>query len=123
MSLQNPRVFPATITTGNSVSTGIDMGGGYLYVSIEILTNTNVYATTGGTPFWIQGSSDNTNYRRIYEVYTNAVATAFQIQSSVCNAIVPLNLFNLRYIKLETSGTVTGSGGVMNLKVIATDSL
>ena len=108
MSMQNQRVFPATITSGNSTSAGIDTGGGYLYMSIEIPSNTNAWQASGGSPIWIQGSDDAVNYRRFYEVYTNAVAYAFQIQSTVCNAIVPLNLFNCRYIKIESSSFFAG---------------
>lgn len=132
MSVQIQRIYQASITTGNSLSSSIDLGGGYLYVSVEIPSNTSAYATMVGSPIWIQGSSDNVNFRRFYEVYTNAVASAFQIQSSVCNAIVPLNLFNCRYVRLEVSGTVTGGGqgfpsgttsGSVGFKVICTDSL
>lgn len=125
MSLQNPRVYAATIATGASLSAAIDIGGAYLYVSLEIPASgaAAAFPAAGGSPVWIQASSDNVTYRRIYEVYTNSVASAFQIQSSVCNAIVPLNLFNLRYAKIEISGTVTGAGGPVTYKIIAADSL
>lgn len=126
MSLQNPRVFNASIASAASLSSGIDLGGGYLYTSIEIPSSGAVPAfdNGGGQPLFIQGSSDNINFRRVFEIYTNTVASAYSIQSSVCNALIPLNLFNFRYIKLEVSGSVTGAatGGVA-YKVICTDSL
>ena len=123
MSLQLPRVFGATITTGNSLSNGINLGGGYLYISLEVPSNTNVFPAAGGSPVWIQGSNDGINYRRLYEVYTNAVANAFSIQSSVCNALIPLTYFNFQYAKVEISGTVTGGGGPIGYRLICTDSL
>lgn len=125
MSLQNQRVFGATIATAASLSAGIDTGGGYLYMSVEVPASgaNPAFSAGGGSPVYVQGSSDNVNFRRFYEVYTNAVANAFSIQSSVCNALVPLNLFNMRYIKLEVSGTVTGAGGQVAYKIICTDSL
>ena len=123
MSLQNPRIFSASITTGNSMSSGIDTGGGYLYITIEVPSNTNAFPTAGGSPVWVQGSSDNVTYRRFFEVYTNAVANPFSIQSSVCNALIPLTYFNTRYLKVEVSGTVTGGGGNVGYKIICTDSL
>src|SRR5690348_8302912 len=125
MSMQSPRVFPATITTGNSVSAGINTQGGYLYISVEVPASgaTPAFATAVGSPLWIQGSLDNVTYRRLFEIYTNAVANPFSIQSSVCNAIVPVTYFNMQYIKLEISGTVTGAGGVVPYRIICTDSL
>lgn len=126
MSLQNPKVFPATVASGASLSSGIDLGGGYLYVSIEVPASgaAPAFSNGAGSPVYVQGSSDNINFRRVYEIYTNAVATAYSIQSSVCNALIPLNLFNFRYIKLEVSGTVTGAAtGGVGYKIICTDSL
>lgn len=126
MSLQAPKVFPATINSAASVSSSFDLGGAYLYVSVEIpASGTNpAFATAVGSPLWLQGSSDNVNFRRYYEVYTNAVATPFSIQSSVCNALVSVPYFNFRYARLEVSGTVTGAatGGVA-YKIICSDSL
>lgn len=125
MSMQNQRIFSASITTGNSTCSAIDTGGGYLYISIEVPASGAVaaFSASGGSPVYILGSSDNSNFRRYYEIYTNTVANAFNIASSVSNAIVPLNAINTRYLKLEISGTVTGAGGPVLYKVICTDSL
>lgn len=123
MSSQFPKVFAATITTGSTFSSAINTQGGYLFVSVEIPSNTNAFATAGGSPLFINGSSDGVTFRRIFEIYTNTVATAFSIASSVSNAIVPLNAVNLQYLKLEVSGTVTGGGGAVGYKIICTDSL
>ena len=123
MSVQTPRVYPATIATGASLSAGIDLKGGFLYTSLEIPAYNATVFSGGATPVYIQGSSDGTNFRRLTEIYTNTVANTFQIASSVSNAIVPLNAFNLQFIKVEVSGTVSGAGGAIIFKIISTDSL
>jgi hypothetical protein len=123
MSLQAPRPYAATITTGNSLSSKIDVGGGFLYVAVGVPTNTNAFQASGGSPVWVQGSWDGTNFYRFYEVYTQTVTNPFQIASSVCNAVVSVPYFNFRYMKLEISGTVTGAGGTVPYEIICTDSL
>jgi hypothetical protein len=124
MSLQPPRAFPATITTGNSKSAGIDTGGGYLYVSMFVPSGTTaVYNTANGVTCYVKASYDGVNYNRFYEVYTNAVASPFSIQSFVSGAHVSIPYFNYRYIQIEVSGSVTGAGGGAYFEVICTDSL
>ena len=125
MSLQNPRVFPCTITTGNSLSTIVDMGGGYLFIAVEVPASgaAAAFNAGGGAPAYVRGGSTSTVARRVYEIYTNSVATAFTIQSSVSNAMVPVANFSYRYAQIEISGTVTGAGGPVTFNIVCTDSL
>lgn len=125
MSAQAPKIFSASITTGSSLSSSINLGGGYLYISVLVPASgaAPIFTNGGGTPVWIQGSTDNVTFFRLFEVYTNAVANAFTIQSSVCAALIPITYFNFQYAKIEISGTVTGAGGPALFKLIATDSL
>jgi hypothetical protein len=126
MSLQNQKVFPAKVASGVSLSSSIDLGGIYLYVTVKVpVSGANPgFNVSAGSPLYVQGSTDNVNYRRFYEIYTNAVATPFSIGSSVCGAFVPLQYFNCRYLKLECSGTVTGAAtGGVGYNIICSDSL
>jgi hypothetical protein len=123
VSLQSPRVFPVNFASGTSLSSAIDTGGGYLFVSLEIKSNTSSFNTLVGSPVWLQGSDTLTGtYRRFYEVYTNTVASPFSITSGVCNAVVPIPLFNMRYVAVEISGTVTANTASI-YNIICSDSL
>lgn len=125
MSLQQPRPYPATISSGLSMSSSIDLAGGYLYVSVLIPKSGTVaaFSTSAGSPVYIQGSIDNVNFFRFYEIYTNTVTNPWNVASSVSGALIPVPSFNFRYCKLEVSGTVTGAGGAVPFQIICTDSL
>jgi len=100
------------------------VGGCYVYTYLEVPTMSAGFSVTN-TPVWIQGSSDNVNFRR----YTNPDNTAntlvvgindVVVASSVSNRIVPLPNFALRYVRLEISGTATGANAAPpTFKIIA----
>lgn len=120
MSLQTPRPFPVTWATGSTFSNSIDLGGGYLYISIEIPANLN-NMFGAATPFYLNVSSDNVTFRRYMEPLTSTVSNDFSIASSVSNRMVGVPYVGNRYVKLEASATATTP--VAGFKIICTDSL
>lgn len=123
MSLQNPRVFAASFVTNASLTNAIDLGGSYLYVSIEVPGSLGTMFGAASTPIYVQGSSDNINFRRYTEILTATVANDFAIASSMSNRIINIPYFGMRYVKLEASATVTGGVVPAAFKIIASDSL
>lgn len=122
MSAQNPRVFPVTWTTGASLSNQIDLGGGYLYIALEIPGSVNAIFSTTASPYYIQvANSSAGTFRRYMEPLTSTVANDFSIASAVSNRVVGIPYMGNRYVKIEMSGTVTTPTAGFN--IIATDSL
>lgn len=96
-------VFTATMVSGNTTTSAIDVARAWYSAYLEIPTmnsNTNIH---------IQGSADLTGtYRRIYHPPINSSTSGlnlFVIISGVTNAIVPIP-GGVRFMKIETTATV-----------------
>ncbi len=111
MGSLNQRVYAATIPIAASISTAIDLAGGFQYVFLEIPVLTGI---DSASPVYVQGSSDGTTFRRIAYAQLNTSTVAvndFVIASSASNRMVELPDFAFRYVKVEVSGAATQAVG------------
>lgn len=99
-------VFPATVTTGSTVSSEINVGEGWqaMYLVVPSLTsNSQVHIqgadVTGGT------------FRRIVQKdAASALATVdFAIGSATTNRIIPIPVTGLRFLKVETTAIMSSA--------------
>lgn len=104
--------FSTTLSSGVTLSDEIDLGRGWDLVSVEIPTmtsGTDVYfqaaATSGGT------------YRRLHHRLTASddSPVAMNVNSSITQAIVPLEFVQSRYLKIELSTAMTATSAQFNV--------
>jgi len=112
-----PLGFNSAVTTV-SVTPSIEVPGVFVNMYLVVPTMTVGYSTAS-TPIWVQGSYDGTTFYRITnpELTTNTLVAGindYVIASSVSQRIVPLPAHQLRYLRLEVSGTVTNPTGQTN---------
>lgn len=94
--------FFATMASAGTLTPAVDLQRSWKNVFLEIPT------MTSNTQHYIQGSSSNTTYRRIYHPQQNSpapVGAAFIVDSAVTNALIPIPA-GIRYLKIETTATV-----------------
>lgn len=100
MSTIGPAVaFTATLTTGSTSTSAIDLAGGYGKVMVGIPT------MTSGCDHYFQVSDSSTGtFRRLYHPadVANATPVVVTYASSVSNCYVPLDA-NARYLKIEVT--------------------
>lgn len=113
MALQAQSFQLPTMVSGNSVTSGMEIPGCFVYMYLEVPTMSVGYVSAS-TPIYIKASSDGVTYRR----YTNLDNTAntlvvgandFIIASSVSQRMIPITNFSFRYVQVEVSGTATGN--------------
>lgn len=108
----------SSATTLASFSSSVNLRGAYAYMYLEIGTMAAGYSTAS-TPIWIQGSSDDTTFRRITNLETTANTLVagindFVIASSVSNRFVFVPYPGLDYVRLAISGTCTNPTAICN---------
>lgn len=95
-------VFTATMPSGGTSTSGVELARAWKYIYLEIPT------MTSNTEMYVNGSGLDTTYRPIYHALpaiTFPVAIRFVINSALTNAFVPVPN-GIRYLKVETSATV-----------------
>jgi hypothetical protein len=97
MSYGPAKAFTVTVAASALVTTVADLTKAWANITLE------VPSMTSGTELFIQGSSDNTTFRRIFHPIGSSVAnpTAQQIASSVTNCFVPLVNAAVQYLRVE----------------------
>ena len=107
-------VFTKTMSSFSTSTSGYDLGRAWKSCYLE------VPSMTSNTELYIQGSGDNSTFRRTYHPAVNsstAEANVFAVASSVTNSIIPIpNGF--RYVKVEASAVVSFSA---EFKIICSD--
>ena len=88
--------FPVTITTGNTVSAEVDLGGAYGNVMLGFGT----FATAFSTRLQCSDESGGT-YRNVYQ-NTITGAAVYEVASAVSNAYIPVHL-PAQYVKVEAT--------------------
>lgn len=107
--------YGVTVASGVTLSSGIDLSRAYAKLSLEVPT------MASGTDVYLQVSSDNSTFRRLYHAPVAGTTTppALVIPSSVTNCIVPVSVAGVRYVKIELSTAMTATSAQFNL--IASD--
>jgi hypothetical protein len=103
-------VFAKSIASNVTLSSGIDLSRGWKNVYLEIPT------MTSATDLYLQASSDNSTFRRVFVRANTATAqaTALLIKSSVTQCLVDIPA-GLRYVKVELSTAMTASTATFKL--------
>ena len=91
--------FTATLTTGTTVTSAIDLAGSYGFIMVGIPT-----MTSGCDHYFQVGDTATGTFRRLYHPSTVATAkpTVVVVDSSVSNCYVPVEV-NAQFIKIEVS--------------------
>lgn len=103
MSMGPPVVHSVAAPIATTFSTSVDLGGSYRYYAIEIPT------MTSATDIYIQGSSDNSTFRRIYFATEDASPVVMTFPSSVTNGIYAVVGALPRYVRTEYSSANTAA--------------
>lgn len=102
MGYGNFAPFTITLASGLTSTSGLDLGGhAWDKVAVEIPT-----MACAGT-MYLQGSSDNSTFRRIYQPDGVSSVVNFQIPQTVSNVIAVLPRGPYRYMKVETTTGTT----------------
>jgi hypothetical protein len=113
MAIQVQTFQLPTMVSGNSVTSGMQVPGCFVYMYLEVPTMSAGY-TVASTPIYVQASSDGVTYRR----FTNSDNTAntlvvglndYVVASSVSQRMIPLTNFSFGYVRIEVSGAATGN--------------
>jgi len=93
------KVFTATLTTGSTSTSAIDLSGGYGKIMVGIPT-----MTSGCDHYFQVGDTATGTFRRLYHPSTVATADpkVVTVVSSVTNCYVPLNV-NGQFLKIEVT--------------------
>lgn len=103
MSWEPIRVFPITMGAAATLTSYVDLKSHFKSISLVLPT------MASASDFYIQAAETSSDtFRRVkIPVYAGSTATVavntFTIASGVSNAIVPLPINGLRYIKIEAS--------------------
>ncbi len=106
-----------SMVSGASVTSSIELPGVYEYVYLVV---PGMLQFSADTQIFIQGSADNTTFYRyaLAAINTSSVQTNdFVIASGASQKIVNIPNFSCRYLKIETTATVTAPSSVF--KIIA----
>jgi hypothetical protein len=108
--------FGATIASGSTASSGIDLGYGWNHIGVMIpsmASGTDVY-------FKVSDSLDGT-YRRVYHhpTISNSNPAAMFVNSAVTNCYVHLEFVNAQYVKVELSTAMTATSA--QFKIICSE--
>lgn len=97
-------VFTASMTSGQTSTSGVDLGHGWGRIGVLIPT------MASGSDIYFRGSDtvDGT-YRRIFHRPTTVSATvgAYFVESGVTNCYIDIDTYRGRYIKAELSTATT----------------
>jgi hypothetical protein len=93
------KAFTATLTTGSTSTSAIDLAGGYGKIMVGIPT-----MTSGCDHYFQVGDTATGTFRRLYHPSTVATAkpTVVVVASSVTNCYVPLDV-NGQFLKIEVT--------------------
>jgi hypothetical protein len=108
------QIFSVSIASGATLSGAADLGRAWGRVYLEIRS------MISNSQHYIQGSSDNSTFRRVYfdSLNSSTVGTnLYVIASAVSNGIVPAPP-GIQYLKVET--TATADSG-QTYKIICSD--
>ena len=115
MSAGNVKIFTQTLTTGATLTSALDL---------QTRPWTNIYldipTMASASDFYIQGSAENDNYRRIMHPVINGQSdpNTFIIGSAAANKIVPIPN-GVRFIKIELSTALTSNS--LEFRLICSD--
>lgn len=95
--------FTASMASGSSVSSNIDLGLSWHQVWVEIPT------MASGSDIYFQASSDNSTYRRMYHNPTigNSSPGALYVTSGITNCLLNLGEMHARYMRIQLSSATT----------------
>jgi hypothetical protein len=103
-------VYTKSIASNITNTGGIDLSRAWRNVYLEIPT------MTSGTDLYLQASSNNSTFRRVFQRVNTATAQAavVSIRSSVTNCLVDIPGGN-RYVAIELSTAMTASTATFKL--------
>ena len=110
MTIGAVKPFSTTVQSGATYSSYVDLAGGYKSVMLEIPT------MASATDVRLVGSNSyNGIYRQIYlePVAGTTTPPIFNIDSSVTNCLVPINI-STQYVKVEFTSATTKTSQTFN---------